>query len=181
MGLPRNKKDRHTIEDWKNWEGRWELIQGVAYDMTPAPSTVHQKTSISLSSQLHMKLEEFRRKGGDGSCSAFYAPTDVYLNGHVVQPDILVVCKPEFIHPHGIEGPPDLVIEILSPSTALKDMNTKRDLYESYGVTEYLIVDPTSQKAVLLKLQDGRYQNAGEFEWGEMLNLLGGRLQIELQ
>jgi len=180
MGLPRLKQAGYTLEDWKSWEGRWELMDGVAYDMTPAPSTMHQKISTALVSRIFMALEEAKKKSGEGRCSAFHAPTDVFLGENVVQPNILVVCDPAKISPRGIEGPPDLVVEILSPSTVIKDMNQKRDFYETAGIKEYLIVDPVSMAAVLLRLEGNRYQTAAEFEWGAVMSLLGGKLEVGL-
>jgi Uma2 family endonuclease len=98
----------------------------------------------------------------------------------VVQPDLLVVCDPAKISPRGIEGAPDLVVEILSPSTAGKDVTRKWWLYEAAGVQEYLIVDPAEKVGRLLHLVAGRYEDAARVEWGAMVAILGGRLSITL-
>ena len=121
MPLPERKHHGYTVEDWKMWEGRWELINGVAYDMTPAPNTDHQRISSRLHAAMVNAVEDAKRKSGGGGCEVFHAPTDVYLASGVVQPDLLVVCDPTKVSKRGIEGAPDLVVEILSPSTAGKD------------------------------------------------------------
>ncbi|MCX8028123.1 MAG: Uma2 family endonuclease, partial [Thermodesulfovibrionales bacterium] len=119
------------------------------YNMSPAPGTRHQmilnKLNIIISRQSHLL------KG----CQIFIAPTDVVLSEYdVVQPDILVVCDRAKITERNIQGVPDLVIEVLSPNTALKDKREKKALYERYGVREYIIVDPIGQYAERFFLQD---------------------------
>lgn len=180
MGLPPLKQAGYTLEDWKSWEGRWELLNGVAYDMTPAPSLEHQAVLTALSARVFMALEEANKKAGGGDCRVFVAPTDVFLDTGVVQPDLLVVCDPAKLSSRGIEGAPDLVAEILSPSTAGKDVTRKRWAYETAGIPEYLIVDPDERVAVLLRLAAGRYEEAARVEWGAVVALLGGRLSISL-
>jgi len=179
MSLPQPKAPAATLADWETWDGRWELINGVAYDMTPAPSPDHQAVSSNLHGAIWTLLEEARRKHGDG-CRVFAAPLDVFLPSGVVQPDLLVVCDPARITQRGIEGAPDLVVEILSPSTAGKDLTRKRWAYEAAGVPEYLIVDPDGRVGLLLRLHDGRYEEAARVEWGTVVALLGGRLPVTL-
>ena len=180
MSVPQLKHAGYTIEDWKTWEGRWELINGVAYDMTPAPSTTHQELVGSIYYQVRGILEEAKKKSGGGDCRVFVSPIDVFLGSDAVQPDLLVVCNPEKISEQGIEGAPDLVVEILSPSTAGKDVTRKRWSYEAAGVPEYLIVDPEERVAVLLHLDGGRYEEAARVEWGTVVALLAGKLPITL-
>jgi len=179
MGCPKLHLAQYTLEDWKHWEGRWELIRGVAYDITPAPSTEHQSISMGITGAIWTALDEAKRKHG-GGCQLFAAPTDVYLEAGVVQPDLLVVCDPTKISPRGIEGAPYLIVEILSPSTARKDNTDKRALYERCGVAEYLIVSPGEPEATLLKLQDGRYVIAATIPRGTVASLLSDRIQITL-
>lgn len=184
MPLPQLQHPGYTVEDWKTWEGHWELIHGVAYPtygVTPAPSLEHQRVSAHLTSEILVALKEAKNKnGGGGECEVFAAPVDVYLGDTVVQPDLVVVCDPAKKSERGIEGAPDLVVEILSPSTASKDMTRKWWLYESVGVPEYLIVDPQERVGRLLRLEEGRYTETTRLEWGEVVALLGGRIQIPL-
>jgi Uma2 family endonuclease len=182
MNLPELKHPGYTVEDWKTWEGRWELIHGVAYDMTPAPSPDHQRVSFQLQVAIHDALAAVRPKHGGGGCEVFSAPIDLFLPGEqsVYQPDLVVVCDPARITRRGIEGVPDLVVEILSPATAGKDVTRKRWTYESAGIPEYLIIDPDERVGLLLRLEGGRYQEAARVEWGTVVALLGGRLPVTL-
>ena len=181
MSLPELKQPGYTIKDWQSWEGRWELINGVAYDMTPAPSVEHQRISMTLSLSIGLALKEARTQHG-GSCEVFAAPLDLYLPGEesVYQPDLVIVCDPAKITKRGIEGAPDLVVEILSPSTSNRDWSRKRWSYEAAGIPEYLIVDPEERVGLLLHLDDGRYQEAARVEWGAVVALLGGKLSVTL-
>jgi Uma2 family endonuclease len=113
VSLPRLKHPGYTLEDWRSWEGRWELINGVAYDLSQAPGTEHQQVSSKLHLAIGNALEEANRRVGGRGCELFAAPTDVFLEAGVVQPDLLVVCDPAKVSPRGIEGAPDLVVEIL--------------------------------------------------------------------
>jgi Uma2 family endonuclease len=99
-------------------------------------------------------------------CEVLLAALDVYLihpgedwleTINVLQPDILVICDPEKLHERGCIGPPDLVVEILSPGTAKKDLGPKRDLYEEYGVKEMWIVHPVEGTVVVHVLENGKY------------------------
>lgn len=95
-------------------------------------------------------------------------------------PDLLVVCDPAKISKRGIEGAPDLVVEILSPSTAGKDVTRKWWAYEAAGIPEYLIVDPDERVGRLLRLEGGRYEEAARVEFGGVVALLGSKLSVTL-
>jgi Uma2 family endonuclease len=125
-------------------------------------------------------LEEAQRGATGGSCRVFVSPVDVFLGENTVQPDLLAVCDPAKISERGIDGPPDLVVEVLSASTAGKDLTRKRWIYEAAGVPEYLTVDPEERVGVLLRLEGGRYEEAARVEWGVVVALLGGRLPVTL-
>lgn len=182
MSLPEPKHPGYTIEDWQTWDGRWELIHGVPYAMTPSPSPEHQRVSFKLQKAIDAALDDARRGGDDGDCEILSAPLDLFLPGEqsVFQPDLVVVCDPAKITRRGIEGVPDLVAEILSPSTASKDMAKKRWAYEAAGIPEYLIVDPEEQYGLLLRLQGGRYEEAARVEWGAAVPLLGGKVSVPI-
>ena len=182
MSLPQLQQPGYTLEEWRTWEGRWELIDGIAFDMTPAPSLEHQRVSVHLTLALGAALEEAKRRNGGGECEIFHAPVDLYLPGEesVYQPDLLVVCDPGQKTERGIEGAPSLVVEILSPSTANRDLTRKRWSYEAAGIPEYLIVDPDQRIGLLLRLEAGRYQEAARIEWGTVVALLDGQLKVTL-
>lgn len=154
-----------TYNDYVGWpdDERWEVISGEAYAMTPAPSIRHQLISQYLSTAFGV----FFKGGG---CKTFPAPTDVVFDEqNIVQPDLLVVCDKSKITEKNIQGAPDLVVEILSPSTALKDKREKKALYERFGVREYLIVYPAEELVERVVLTDGCYGVADLFGWEEVL------------
>ena len=175
MALPQLEQEtNYTYADYLDWdEGRWELINGEVWDMTPAPSRLHQEISINFSSLLH---DFFQEK----NCSVYAAPFDVrlpdgeaaeqYAVTTVVQPDISVICDQSKLDDRGCVGSPDLIIEILSPSTAAKDLKVKRALYEKHGVQEYWLVHPTDQVVMSYQLgEDGQYGKAQIFDREDML------------
>ncbi len=131
---------------------RWERIGGVIYDMSPSPSSEHQAILVNLVREISTYL-----KGK--TCKLFTSPYDVYLNGDesgdYVIPDITIVCDPNKIQHKGCVGVPDMVIEILSPSTAYKDKTTKLKAYRNAGVREYWIVDPYNQFVEVYLFTDG--------------------------
>lgn len=148
MGNNAIKNDRiYTYADYLNWpeDERWEIINGVAYAMAP-PSTEHQRIVLNLSVEFATYLK-------NKPCEAFIAPFGVTFeenikdenNTQVVEPDITVICDKSKITPKGCKGAPDLIIEVLSRSTASHDIIRKRRLYENNGVFEYWIVDPSNQ------------------------------------
>ena len=159
VNLKENRK--YTYKDYLTWpdEERWEIIEGVAYDMSPAPVPEHQRISIKLTILIETALEGKK-------CVLYSAPCDVVLSDEtVVQPDLLVVCDPSKITAKNIQGAPDLVIEILSPSTSQKDQEIKKDLYERHGVREYIIVDPDAQSVYRYVLsENGAYSPADIFD-----------------
>lgn len=161
MALPA-EKERYTFADCLTWgeDERIEIIDGEPVMMAPPPSSEHQEISMELSAQLHAYLKGKR-------CKVYAAPFAVRLfeeDGDrpddvdtMVEPDISVVCDPNKIDRHGCKGAPDMVVEILSPSTQRHDRFTKFSLYQRAGVKEYWIVDPESKAVQSFVLEDGRY------------------------
>lgn len=157
---------RWTWSDYQTWseDERWEIIGGQAVAMSPAPSTTHQGVVIRIAARLERALAGQR-------CKPFVAPIDVKLSEtDVVQPDILVVCDPRKITLACIDGAPDLVIEVLSPATATRDLREKKALYASYGVGEYVIVDPLEQYATRFTLDGASYDSGTTVGGNEVLD-----------
>jgi Uma2 family endonuclease len=188
MGPLAEKQDeRFTYGDYLKWDDgeRWELIDGVAYNMTPAPSRFHQQVSMQLCIQFGNFLL-------NSPCKIYAAPFDVRLpEGDeaqedvrtVVQPDITVVCDQSKLDDKGCKDSPDLIIEILSPSTARKDMKEKFLRYERAGVREYWIVDPSGKMVTVFKLSEsGMYGRPDVYsdEDRVKVGILEG-LEIELE
>ena len=142
----------YTLEDYLRLpdDQRVELIDGVFYDMA-APTTIHQ----GVAGFLHKKFLDFVMEN-KGPCFPFISPVDVQLDCDdktVVQPDILVVCDRTKYKNGRVFGAPDLVVEVLSPSTRRKDMQLKMYKYAGAGVREYWMVDPEKKLVVQYDLE----------------------------
>ena len=157
--LPPDFKIRLTYQDYVQYPddgNRHEIIDGDHY-MNPAPIPYHQ----ALSRHIHFQLYSAIELTGHGD--VIFAPIDVqFSNYDVVQPDLVVVLKDNrIITTTKIKGVPDLVVEILSPSTSKRDEGLKKQLYEKSGVPEYWIVDP-DEKAVLRFRHNGSSYDSPE-------------------
>jgi Uma2 family endonuclease len=157
----RQDKERYTYGEYRQWpdDERWELIDGVAWDMSPAPSRRHQEIVMFLSNAFYNACV-------GGPCRTYVSPFDVLLPDFagmiddevatVVQPDVLVFCDTTVLTDAGATGAPTLLVEVLSPSTATKDMRIKLELYERHGVREYWIVDPGNRFVEVFVLGEDR-------------------------
>lgn len=161
MCLALRDNEHHTYGDYLSWaeDARYELIDGVAYLMAPAPLVAHQEFVGEIYRQVANAL---RGK----PCRAFIAPVDVCLPkgdeadekiDTVVQPDVLVVCDEAKIGERGVRGAPDWVVEVLSPATAAHDQIVKRRIYERAGVGEYWLVHPTDRVLTIYRLESGAF------------------------
>lgn len=160
-----HKYSWHEYKDWPQ-EERWQIIDGQAYCMTAAPSIKHQRVTGNFYATIRELL-----KGKP--CASFIAPTDVVFDDYnIVQPDVLVVCDKTKITDANIQGAPDLVIEVISPSNSYMDKKQKLELYERFGVTEYLLADPVGDLVERYRLIDGRYGRAEVFPWHAELPLV---------
>ncbi|OAI07162.1 Uma2 family endonuclease [Methylomonas methanica] len=176
MALALKDRESHTYGDYLNWpdDVRYELIDGDAYLMAPAPDLPHQDVAGEIYFQTRQALQ-------GKPCRAFIAPVDVRLPkaqeadesvDTVVQPDVLVVCDGNKLDKRGVRGAPDWVVEVLSPSTAGHDQIKKRQLYERHGVREYWLVHPVDRVLTIYSLADGEfgkpqiYQLEGETQVG---------------
>ena len=136
---------------------RYELLDGQVH-VTPAPSPLHQRASKRLQRLLEVYFEE------PGRGEVFNAPIDVILTPHdVVQPDLVVVTDPGLVSKRGIEGPPALVVEVLSPGTTAYDRTTKAQRYAALGIPHYWIVDPEARAIECFRRHEAAYQPAGSF------------------
>ena len=154
-----------TYEDYANMEGdeRYELIDGELI-LVASPNEDHQMVSMELGSQMH----SFVKANNLGW--VFHAPFDVlFTDSDVVQPDLMFISSErEHIRtPATTQGAPDLIVEILSPSSSRRDWRDKRELYASHGVQEYWIVDPTNRIVWVMLLQDGALVEQGAYGEGD--------------
>jgi Uma2 family endonuclease len=143
----------YTYSDYVKWEGRWELIEGIPYAMSPAPNPKHQKISARFFTVFGNALNA----SGCKECELYNFIDFVTEEDTVVQPDALIVCKE--IEKKYLDFPPALVLEILSPSTAMKDRNNKFYIYQSQKIPYYLIVDTDTNKVDIYHLNaDNKYE-----------------------
>jgi Uma2 family endonuclease len=161
MGLAKRDTAYHTYVDYLKWpeEVRYELIDGDAYLMAPAPTVRHQEIAGEVYRQIANALEGKPYR-------VFVAPVDVLLPkteeaddrvDTVVQPDVLVVCDQAQIGERRVRGAPDFVVEVLSPATAGHDMVLKRHLYERHGVREYWLIHPTDRVLTVYRLEGAEF------------------------
>lgn len=153
----------YTYRDYRSLPDdgrRYELMTGDLF-VTPAPSSFHQTVSRRLQHALMTQLED------TDLALVFDAPIDVILSDNdVVQPDLAIVsaARRDLVSQRGIEGPPDIVVEILSPSTRDRDMHIKRSIYARFGVGEYWIIDPSVGSIEQLTLSAGGYDVHRRFD-----------------
>ena len=138
-------------------EPREELLNGEIYMMS-SPTVNHNRVASHIFNAFFNHL-----KGK--TCEAFADGTDVYLaeNDRVI-PDVMIVCNKGIVKRDGIHGAPDLVVEVLSPSTAKNDRGYKRELYEKAGVKEYWIADPETRSIEAYLLSDGKFVLGGFYQ-----------------
>ena len=177
MPVALRKGTRYTYQDYLTWpdEERWELIEGIAYDMSPAPSVSHQRIvwNIVVSISNHLGTHE--------KCRGFSAPTDVVLDEHnVVQPDVFVVCDSAKVGEQAITGAPDLVIEVVSPATEVKDRREKKAVYEKFGVAEYILVFPEREYVERYLLEEGKYGSPEIVNWDETIKVATLSMEVNL-
>jgi Uma2 family endonuclease len=170
------KKDKtYTYQDYSTWpeNERWEIITGTAYNMTPAPNVKHQ----DIVGNLYIRIKTH----ADNPCYKGIAPTDVVFDEHnVVQPDLLLVCDESKITDDNIQGAPDLIIEVVSPATEVKERREKKNLYEKFGVNEYILVFPEREYVERYCLRENKYGAPEILNWDEVLRLTVLGLDINL-
>jgi Uma2 family endonuclease len=188
MTLPKFKEeDRFSYADYLTWDDdqRWELIDGVAFCMSPGPSRRHQELLLELARIFANYLD-------DKKCTVFVAPFDVCLFAYadeadeeldtVVQPDIFVVCDSTKLTDRACKGSPDLIVEILSPGTLKRDITTKYELYQRHGVKEYWLIYPNDRTLLVYRLdENGTYARPDVFGAEELVPVpLLGELIVDM-
>ncbi len=128
----------YTIDDYRMWEGRWEMIDGVPIAMTPSPFGPHERIISRLSFEIQMQ-----HRSGKCPCEVYTCLDWIISQDTIVRPDLMVICgeQPKY----HLERAPALVAEVLSDSTKGRDLVVKRALYTENAVPHYLIIDPESK------------------------------------
>ena len=143
--------ERYTIKDYIHWEGDWELIGGVPYAMAPAPVGKHQWVMMRLGSFLNQALENCDR------CFVVGEAEWRISEDTVVRPDVMVMCG-ELVN--YFSDTPEIVFEIVSPSTRLRDEIMKKELYRHQRVPYYALVYPDEERVVFYRLEGEEYKQA---------------------
>ncbi len=142
---------RYTYDDYKQWEGKWELIRGIPYAMSPAPVIRHQEISANIWLELKEKVKNCEK------CKSLQAVDWKIDEKTVVCPDNLLVCGDDIGEQYLVKTP-QIILEVLSPSTMFKDRNVKFKLYEKMGVQYYILVDTSAKVAEVFRLENGAYK-----------------------
>ena len=153
----------YTVDDYRNWSGDWELIEGVAVAISPSPSWRHQRVSFLLAKEIEPLLSGC-------PCKVCLEVDWIVDFNTVVRPDVLVVCDKVEDY---VKRAPEVIFEVVSKSTAFRDENVKFRLYEREKVKYYGLVYPEFRKVRLFELRDGKFEKVFEGEEGEF------RLELE--
>ncbi len=151
MSSAAHYQPHYTLTDYEGWEGDWELWQGTPVAMSPSANFRHQKVALEIVSSLRDALKQT----GCTDCRVVYELDWRIATDTVVRPDISLVCGE--VTTQFLESAPQLIVEVLSPSTADKDRTAKRALYEQERVEYYLIADPDTQTLEAWQLTSGTY------------------------
>jgi len=145
----------YTLEDWQNWEGDWELIEGFPFAMSPSPMPVHQYINLRISLLLNEQLAPC-----EVDCYVLQDLDWIISNDTVVRPDVMVTCDDIS---ERITKPPKIIFEIISPKNSVTDERYKFELYKQEGVPYYVLCYPDLKKAKVYRLQNGQYIKEGDF------------------
>lgn len=175
-----NRPGDYTIEDYRALpdEQRVELIDGYFYDMA-ASTTFHQL----MAGEVHRQIANYIMDEG-GACTPFISPIDVQLDNDektMIQPDVIIVCKPEQIVRRNIMGAPDFVLEVISPGTKRRDYVMKLSKYEKAGVREYWIVDPYKKRVMVYAFQSEVSPSIYPIDAQIPVNIYDGKLVLNFR
>jgi Uma2 family endonuclease len=145
----------YTYEDYINWEGDWELIDGIAYAMSSAPMRKHQSLATAIITELYNQLEECTQ------CEVLGEIDYKVSNDTVLKADIVLTCGET--NESYLTKAPEIVVEIISKSTAKRDEKYKFQIYEEEKVKYYILVYPDDLKAKIYKLKGSKYDKEGDF------------------
>ncbi|MDA8564054.1 Uma2 family endonuclease [Mariniblastus sp.] len=155
MSNAKQFQPHYTVEDYRKWEGDWELWCGSAVAMSPSPRAIHQDIAFKLARVLADGLDQAQ---GCSACRVLMELDWEISSDTIVRPDVLITCQP--LPEQALKDTPEFIAEILSPSTARKDLVYKRAMYQEQKVPYYAIVDPDAKTVELLTLDDaGEYQS----------------------
>lgn len=145
----------YSYDDYKEWKGKWELYNGYPISMSPSPMINHQAIAYEIAYELRKKLEECER------CLVLGEEDWKLSDSTVLKPDVVIICdEPNDAY---ITKAPEIIVEVISKSTAKRDENYKFETYEKEKVKYYVLVYPDDLKAKVYKLKDSKYDKQGDF------------------
>lgn len=150
MSIADRYRPHYTYEEYCLWEGKWELIKGMPYALSPSELPKHQRTIVVLMRRFEDELSGF------GNCVIYPSINWKIEDDTVVRPDAMIVSQ--LINKDFLDFPSALIVEILSPSSALKDRREKIELYQAQQVMYYLIADPDAKTIEINQIINGKYQ-----------------------
>jgi Uma2 family endonuclease len=166
MGLLKEEYHPHyNYDDYKKWEGDWELIDGIAYAMSPSPMITHQAISMLTGSSILGSLKNCK------NCMVLSEMDYKLADDTIVRPDIALVCGQK--SGAYIKKAPELIVEIVSKSSAKRDEKIKHQLYQNEKVKYYILLYPEDLKAKIYKLNNNKYEKvvdllSGSFEFKDI-------------
>ena len=155
MGALRIEDINYTYNDYKSWEGNWELYNGIAIAMAPAPMRKHQSLASSIISEFYLQLDNCNR------CEVLGEVDYKVSDNTILRPDIALVCDES--SEHYLTKAPEIIVEIISHSTAKRDEVYKFDIYQNEKVKYYIIIYPDDLYAKVYKLDGREYDKQGDF------------------
>jgi len=155
MGALKTEDVNYTYEDFKLWEGNWELMGGIPIAMSPAPMRIHQGIASEIIRHLGNQLEEYPL------CEVLGEVDYKISEDTILRPDIVLTCNET--HDAYLTKAPEIIVEIISKATAKRDEVYKKELYETEKVTYYILVYPEELKAKIYKLSGKTYDKQGDF------------------
>ena len=155
MGALKLEDIHYTYDDYAQWEGDWELMDGIAISMSPAPMRKHQSLAYEIARVLGNQIEECQE------CEVL-GEVDYKINDYtLVRPDVVLTCGET--HEKYLIKAPEIIVEVISKSTAKKDETYKFELYEQEKVKYYILVYPDDLSAKIYKLDGKKYDKQGDF------------------
>jgi Uma2 family endonuclease len=163
MNLPTKifEPEQYSYNDYTLWEGNWELVNGYPVAMSPSPKRLHQEIAGEFYSLFRNTL---KHEHVSCDCKIYYELDWIVNDNTVVRPDCMIVCG-DFTDDH-LTFPPQLILEVSSHATRLRDRNTKYNIYEMYGVKYYVIADCDKKTIEIFELIDNKYKqtDTGQFK-----------------
>jgi Uma2 family endonuclease len=147
--------ETYTYADYTHWEGEWELIDGIPLAMSPAPMRIHQSIATELMYNLRNQLEECK------SCEVLGEIDYKVSDDTILKPDIALTCGET--NERYLTKAPEIIVEIISKSTAKRDEKYKFEIYEKEKVKYYILVYPNDLRAKIYKLKGSKYDKEGDF------------------